>query len=95
MSADIDMGAALRAARKETRELRKGLMLLTLGVRAATSALDVEMLKPSDVERGKRIAAIINKLDLQNDSVRRFTLGILRDRLAAPLPSSPAAKDKE
>ena len=41
-----------------------------------------EMLKPSDVQRGKRIAQAMNALNVAVDQVRFFTLGVdyRRDR---------------
>lgn len=38
--------------------------------------LDAEMVKPSDVTRGKRIAQALNSLGMAVDSVRFFTLGV-------------------
>jgi hypothetical protein len=38
--------------------------------------IDAEMKKPSDNARGKRMAAILNRLELGNDSVMRYTLGL-------------------
>lgn len=44
--------------------------------------LDAEMLKPSDVKRGGRIAQAMNSLNMAVDQVRYFTLGVdfRRDR---------------
>lgn len=44
--------------------------------------LDTEMMKPSDVTRGKRIAEAMNALAWSVDRVRFFTLGVdyRRDR---------------
>ncbi len=52
----------------------RALKALTRDVRAFLLLLDGEMKKPSTVERGKKIAALSNALELANDKVRRFTL---------------------
>lgn len=54
---------------------RKALVSLTESVAAAVRMLDDEMKKPSDAERGARIARITNGLEMANDHVKRFTLG--------------------
>lgn len=64
------------AERKKNRELTKHLRDLTYTVIQCLAALDAEMVKPSNPERGKRIAQISNTLNLQNDIARRFGLGI-------------------
>lgn len=38
--------------------------------------LDAEMVKPSTVDRGKRIAQALNALNLRVDQIRFFTLGV-------------------
>lgn len=63
------------AEKRKTRELRKHLRDLTETVRRCLIALDAEMKEPSTVQRGSRIAAISNALNLQNDIARRFGLG--------------------
>lgn len=69
--------SAQNAARcSECRRLRKSLESMTKYVQAFLGALDVEMRKPSSPERGKRIAEISNKLDMANDHIRYFDLGI-------------------
>lgn len=59
---------------KESRKYRKALASLTSDVRAFLIELDYEMKKPSTNERGKRIAALSNALEMANDKVRRFVL---------------------
>lgn len=58
----------------EIATLREHLGDLTMKVRAHVAALDAEMKKPADVERGKRIAALCNTLEYANDSARHFAL---------------------
>jgi hypothetical protein len=76
-----DQPAATRRVRDpqahvEARKLRSHLNELTAAVGKHLRALDAEMKKPSDVERGKRIAALANDLDLANDRARYFGLGV-------------------
>ena len=59
---------------KKLRDARKHLRDLTRGVEACLRAIDAEMAKPSSCERGKRIAAICNKLNLCNDIAKRYGL---------------------
>lgn len=61
---------------KRERELKKYLTSITMNVRAFVALLDVEMLKPSDHAKGKRIAALRNELELKNDIAMRFGLGL-------------------
>ncbi len=65
-----------RLAIKECKKLRKYLQDLTKNVKVCLNALDEEMKKPSDVERGRRIAKICNALEMANDQARYFGLGI-------------------
>ena len=58
------------------RELTKALRELSGAVSEALTLLDSEMRKPSDAGRGKRVALICNALDLVNDRVRYFQLGV-------------------
>ena len=61
---------------KAERELRKHLRDLITTCEATIAALDTEMKKPSDVNRGKRIAALCNALEMQKDVAKHFGLGI-------------------
>lgn len=61
---------------KEAKMLRKELRQLTEFVKDYIVLLDDAMRQPEGVERGKRIAALSNKLQFKNDSVRRFVLDL-------------------
>jgi hypothetical protein len=61
--------------RRCTSEYRKHLRDLTRHVTECLAAIDGEMAKPSSPERGKRIAAICNALNMSNDMAKRFGLG--------------------
>ena len=52
------------------------LKSLTQAVAKSIAAIDAEMKKPSTPDRGKRIAAITNNLEIENDKARYFGLGI-------------------
>lgn len=67
---------ALKKFRKEARELRKALVILTKNVRWFIAQLDVVMANPSTVEREKIIAKLSNELEIANDLARHFDLGI-------------------
>lgn len=58
----------------DTRKLKHALVTLTKEVATFLLILDREMRGPSTVERGKRIAAISNSLEMVNDKIRFFTL---------------------
>ena len=45
---------------------------LRYAVRTCITAIDAEMKKPSDLERGRRIARITNELELALDRAERF-----------------------
>jgi hypothetical protein len=80
----------LSEAQKLKRELnkqRKVLHDLTDEVWAFLQLLDKEMRKPSNPERGTRIAQLSNRLELQNDLIRRFRLGLKGD----PVPRQRSA----
>lgn len=57
---------------RECRVTRRHLRELTLAVQGFLVRLDNEMKGPSTVERGKRIAALANALDMTNQCARRF-----------------------
>lgn len=67
---------ALTADQKEDREDRKALRELSSAVTFALNAIDAEMKLPPSPERGGRIAKIMNALDMANDKVRYFRLGV-------------------
>ena len=64
-----------RLLKRDNRELRKTLKSHTEVARQVIAAMDAEMKKPSDAERGKRIAKIVAALEFSNDSARHFRLG--------------------
>ena len=66
----------VRVQQKETKKLKKYLKDLTVNVRMCLAAIDKEMEKPSDENRGKRIAKICNTLEMANDEARYFGIGI-------------------
>ena len=59
---------------RKVRELKKHLKEHTEITKKVITAMDAEMKKPSDVERGRRIAKIISALEFGNDSARHFGL---------------------
>ena len=61
---------------QQAKKYKAALQKLTLAVRAHLDALDLEMTKPSDVERGRRVAGLCNQLEIANDHARYFGLGI-------------------
>ncbi len=69
-----------RAAKAEMtpreRAMRKALENLTDAVLVSLRDLDEVMHLPNTPERGKLVALIANKLDMANDMVRYFTLGV-------------------
>jgi hypothetical protein len=78
----------LRAARKESAELRRHLKELTVAVKQALRAIDAEMKKPSTYERGQRIGAIVGTLEFASDRARHFGLG---EALGTPDPAKVKA----
>lgn len=69
----------LRRAERQRRDFKKAASALTLQVIRAIQELDHEMKLPSDHERGRRVAAICNRLEMANDLTRQ-TLGTLTKR---------------
>jgi len=68
------LSGAAKSLKTENRELKKHLKELTKTVKVCVRALDSEMKKPSDYERGKRVALICNELELANNISLRFGL---------------------
>ena len=66
----------IKAIKKQAREYKKALTELSDAVVTALNVLDIEMRQPSSPKRGEKIAQIANALNLKNDIVRRFTLGL-------------------
>lgn len=58
----------------DDKKLRKSLERLVKACKQVTTALDAEMRKPSDIERGKRIARITNFLEWEKDYAFHFGL---------------------
>lgn len=74
-----DMGNAageLRRKKHELARMKKSLRALSDDVKTFIILLDGEMTRPSDNLRGQRIAKMSNGLELKNDMVRRFSLGL-------------------
>lgn len=55
---------------------KKYLRELTSQVDKFLDILNEEMKKPSDFERGKRIARLCNFLNMNNDSAKHYGLGV-------------------
>lgn len=55
-------------------EYKKYLKELTETVARALNAIDIEMKKPSTVQRGRNIAKICNALEMANDGAMHFGL---------------------
>lgn len=66
----------IKAIKKQAREYKKALLELSDAVVVALNVLDTEMRQPSSPRRGEKIGRIANALNLQNDMVRHFTLGL-------------------
>lgn len=58
------------------RKLKQHLRDLSDAVTAHLSALDAAMKQPESAKRGRTIAKLANDLDLANDRVRYFALGV-------------------
>lgn len=63
-----------RLVTRQLRERTRYLRSLVVTVDQFLTWMDVEMKKPTSLERGKRIAQAMNSLDLANQSVKRFAL---------------------
>lgn len=66
----------LRLKTREARELRRHLQDLADGVLLYLDGLDTVMKLPDSPERGRRIAALANALDMANDKARYGALGV-------------------
>ena len=62
--------------RKENRELKKHLRQTTESVVQFIKWLDAEMVKPSTVDRGKRVARVASNMEFLNDRAMHFGLGM-------------------
>lgn len=65
----------LRAALKRERELRKHLRDLVTVVEKNVAFIEETMTKSESAERGKRLAAACNHLEMAKDLAKRFGLG--------------------
>jgi hypothetical protein len=72
----MSMTDEIARLKQENRHLKSSLRNLVAVSTAVLSALDAEMTKPSDLERGKRIAKICNALEMEKDRARFFALDI-------------------
>jgi hypothetical protein len=72
--APSDDPETLRAVRQQVRTARAALKELTRAVSLACAQLDQVMTHPESQARGKRVAAIVNALDLANDRALHFAL---------------------
>ena len=72
----VEVERMVRILMRQHREPRKHLKELTAIVGKAITALDAEMKKPSNNQRGQRIAEITNALEWANDCAIRYSLNI-------------------
>jgi hypothetical protein len=57
-------------------EYKRALKELGMAIVSFENQLDAEMKKPSNNERGERVAILINRLTLANQRALHFTLGL-------------------
>lgn len=62
--------------KRDMRNLKTNLKALTDHVMRHLAWIDDEMKKPESPERGKRLAALANALDMANDAARYHALGV-------------------
>ena len=67
---------------KDTRQARSHLRRLIADVKVFLVRLDIVMSQPSDVMRGRKIAALANDLDLARQIASRFGLPPRKKRAA-------------
>lgn len=60
---------------KESRKYKRGLSDLTIAVCRAIKRFDEVSKEPPSDQRGKKLAKIMNALDLANDMAMHFPLG--------------------
>jgi hypothetical protein len=60
---------------KTANHYKRHLTTLSRYVSAVLDQIDLAMKEPPSVERGKKIAAILNELEMANDSAWHFGLG--------------------
>jgi len=56
-------------------QYKKALKRLTTSITKFENAMDIEMRKPSDVQRGRNIAKLVNFLAIEKQSAQHFALG--------------------
>lgn len=61
---------------KQYRNLKQHALVLVHVAEGACKALDAEMKKPSNNERGARVAEIVNALEFAKDQTKHFGLGL-------------------
>jgi hypothetical protein len=64
------------ADEREARRYRKTLHGLTNTVKAYLALVDTAMKEPEGEKRGRRLGELAGKLELENDQIRRFALGL-------------------
>lgn len=64
----------IRDVMRQLRERTKYLRNLTVQVEQFLALMDSEMKKPSDAERGRRIARACNALEMANDGAKLWGL---------------------
>lgn len=66
-----------RQARREAKKYRAALTTLTCQVMAYLAHVDVLLAEhPDKSERGSKLARLSNALEMENDKIRYFALGI-------------------
>lgn len=80
MKSPLHKDDASERAKQERRRLReerrfwKAVADFVVRVELHIIAVDAQMQLPSDVNRGKRIAELLNSLEMSKDILKRFTL---------------------
>jgi len=81
----------------EAKHFKRHLKTLTDAVTQIVAGFDAIAKEPESPERGKKLAKLVNLLEMQNDSARYFGLGIDfrtdKKRKAKRADSSRSSKD--
>lgn len=78
-SGDVEISKTSSHCRlRDCRDVKRYLRDLIKATEVAINMVDLEMNRPSDVERGKRIASIMNSLEMQKDLAKRFGLAVTK-----------------
>lgn len=72
----------IKRLKRDNRKLKESLKSISAAICHHVAALDIEMEKPSTFNRGRRIAALRNNLELQNDSFLHSILGYSFPKIA-------------